>query len=221
MTKKRGIAVKKAIVMLFLIFFSIAFGAESNSVYPHFSSVELDSLRTQNARAYKRVLHYQTQLEKLAKLPQDEQLKRLNLYLNGLLSQYDDITNATPEHWATPKEFLRVGFGDCEDYALIKYYSLIRLGFDAKKLSLVIVKEKFRGGDHMVLAYFDKPKKPPLILDNLSFKVLRLDKRVDLEARFFLNASGVYTIDEGYTLNKVAHNSKEFEEVQRRVGKNL
>lgn len=212
---------KKTFLILFWILLSITFGSESNSVYPHFSSAELDSLRTHNTRAYKRVLHYQTQLKKLAKLPQDEQLKRLNLYLNGLLSQYDDVTNATPEYWATPKEFLRVGFGDCEDYALIKYYSLIRLGFDVKKLSLVVVKEKFRGGDHMVLAYFDAVKKPPLILDNLSFKVLRLDKRVDLEAQFFINPDGIYTIDEAYTLNKVAQNSKEFEEIRRRVGKNL
>ncbi len=202
------------------LFASAAFSLTNSSVYPHFSSDELTTLKAKDRRAYARVLDYQMQLEKLTKLSQDKQLARVNLYLNGLLSQHDVITNATPEQWATPKEFLLAGFGDCEDYALIKYYSLIRVGFDERKLFLLIVKEKFRGGDHMVLAYFDTKNIAPLILDNLSFKILRLDKRVDLEAQFFINTSGVYTSNSTFVLKKIAKEYTAFNEIQKRVSKN-
>lgn len=201
-------------------FASAAFSMSNSGVYPHFSSSELATLKAKDSRAHARVLDYQRELKKFAKLSQNEQLARVNLYLNGLLSQHDAITNATPEMWATPKEFLYVGYGDCEDYALIKYYSLIRLGFEENKLFLLIVKEKFRGGDHMVLAYFDTTNAAPLILDNLSFRILHLDKRVDLEAQFFINASGVYTSNTAFELKKVAQKHPAFSEIQRRVSQN-
>jgi predicted transglutaminase-like cysteine proteinase len=160
-------------------------------------------------------------MQKLQKLPNDEQLKKINLYLNALLPQFDAITHKQEEHWATPKEFLEVGYGDCEEYALIKFYSLLRLGFDADKLYLLIAKEKFRGGRHMVVAYFDTPKRAPLILDNLSFKILRLEKRVDLEAEMFINASGVYKLKEGFKLTKITHRHKEFQEIDMKVKRGL
>lgn len=171
--------------------------------------------------AEKRVRAYEMQMQKLQKLPSDEQLKKINLYLNALLPQYDAITHQQEEHWASPKEFLRVGYGDCEEYALIKLYSLLRLGFDGDKLYLLIAKEKFRGGRHMVLAYFDTPKRAPLILDNLSFRILRLDKRVDLESEMLINASGIYRLEKEFKLTKIAHEYKEFQEIDTKVKKGL
>lgn len=154
-------------------------------------------------------------------LPQEKQLIRVNAYLNRLLPQYDDVIQKTEDNWATPKEFLRIGYGDCEDYAIIKYYSLIKLGFDAKKLFLTIVKEKFKGGYHMVLSYFDRSDPSPLVLDNLSFKILTLNKRTDLEALYFINASGLYKLTPSSELIKVAKSYKEFEALQKKVKNNL
>ena len=61
-----------------------------------------------------------------------------NFYLNQLLPQYDDVMQKQEDYWATPKEFLIAGYGDCEDYVIIKYFTLIKLGFDKNKLFLTI-----------------------------------------------------------------------------------
>jgi predicted transglutaminase-like cysteine proteinase len=154
-------------------------------------------------------------------LSNKEKLIRVNAYLNRLQPQYDDVIKKREDDWATPKEFLRVGYGDCEDYVLIKYYSLIKLGFDEKRLFITVVKEKFHGSLHMVLSYFNVKGDAPLILDNLSFKILDLKKRVDLEAIYFINSTGVYKIDTNFKLIKVAQKYKEFEELKLKVEKNL
>lgn len=55
------------------------------------------------------------------------------------------------DYAATPTEFLKHG-GDCEDYAIAKYLSLRKLGFDGDKLKIVMVRLLKGGEDHAVLA---------------------------------------------------------------------
>lgn len=125
-----------------------------------------------------------------------------------------------PDYWATPKEFLICGFGDCEDYAIIKYYSLLKLGFDETKLFVTIVREKYKGASHMVLSYFKTENESPLILDNLSFKILDLKTRTDLEAQKFINTTGVYKLSDDNKLIKVSEKSNNFLLLTKRVKEN-
>jgi predicted transglutaminase-like cysteine proteinase len=205
----------KIILLLFFPFFLLA------QEYPYFTDKELNSLQSRDNMSKNRILDYEKQIHFFKTLTQDEQLKKVNLYCNRLQAQYDDITYKQEDNWATPKEFLALGYGDCEDYVLLKYYTLIKLRFDEKRLYLTVVKERFRGGIHMVLSYFKEQDKAPLILDNLSFMILPLHKRVDLQAIYFINKSGVYTIDASFKLTKVAQSYKEFEELKMKVRKNL
>ena len=190
------------------------------ATYPSFTNSELRAINKNSIIAKNRIVDYQNTLLTLKTLDKEIQLNRMNFYLNRLLPQYDDVINNKLDNWATPKEFLTVGYGDCEDYVIIKYYSLIKLGFDEKKLYLTLVKEKFRGGNHMVLTYFKTQGKSPLVLDNLSFKILDLNTREDLEAEIFINSSGVYKLQEDSRLLKVAHKYKEFEELKVKVKNN-
>ncbi|MEA1982775.1 MAG: transglutaminase-like cysteine peptidase, partial [Campylobacterota bacterium] len=137
---------------------------------------------------------------------------------NQLLPQYDAVINKQENHWATPKEFLITGYGDCEDYVIIKYFSLIKLGFDENKLFLTVVKENYYGQHHMVLSYFDSKQNYPLFLDNLSFKILNLKERKDLQAQTFINSTGVYKLQDG-KLVKIAHRSLEYTELLKRIKK--
>lgn len=188
--------------------------------YPTFSKQELHNINKTNTISKNRILDYQKSMRSFQKYSKDQQLQKINFYLNRLLPQYDDITKHKEDDWATPKDFLKIGYGDCEDYVIIKYYSLIKLGFDEKKLFLTIVKEKFKGGQHMVLTYFNTKRNPPLVLDNLSFKILTLNKRNDLEAKFFINTTGIYEIDSNYSLVKVADKYAKFEELRSKVSQN-
>ena len=202
---------------LLLTLFTYALFAQE---YPSFTSQELQNLDRSDRIAKNRILDYEKQVKICSSLPRKKQLQKINFYLNTLLPQYDAIINKKEDNWATPKEFLRVGYGDCEDYVIIKYYTLIHLGFDEKKLFITVVKEKFYGGYHMVLSYFKYKGKSPLVLDNLSFKILPMSKRSDLEAQYYINSTGVYKLLKNNQLHKVADKYKEFEELQKKVSKN-
>lgn len=64
--------------------------------------------------------------------------------------------------WATPVELMRRG-GDCEDFAIAKYFLLIELGVAMSDLRLVAQ----RGPDHMVLLVHARGDQW-LVLDNLA-----------------------------------------------------
>jgi predicted transglutaminase-like cysteine proteinase len=205
-------------VFLTFLFFWLCLDAQE---YPSFSPSELKAIEKQDKRAKNRILNYEKSIQALQDKAKKEQLKTINFQLNRLLPQYDSVINKKEDNWATPKEFLQVGFGDCEDYVLIKYYSLIKLGFDEKKLFLTIVKENYYGGHHMVLSYFEKKETSPLILDNLSFKILTLEKRPDLSAELFINSQGVYKLNAKNKLIKVANRYKEFEALKKKIKQNF
>lgn len=135
------------------------------------------------------------------------------------MPQYDAVIKNKEEHWATPKEFLITGYGDCEDYAIIKYFTLVKLGFEKERLFLTGVKDKYSGGYHMVLSYFQDKDKSPLILDNLSFKILSLQKREDLEVDIFINSYGVFKINKDNKLIKKARFTKKFTDLLEKIKK--
>ena len=59
------------------------------------------------------------------------------------------------------------GQGDCEDFAIAKYFSLVRMGVPSERLRLTFVKALTQNQAHMVLAYYPSSSAQPLILDNL------------------------------------------------------
>jgi len=205
----------QTVILLFLSTFLLA------QSYPSFSKKELETIRSKNQIAKNRILYYEENIRNLQNETKLIQLNKVNFQLNRLLPQYDSVIHHKEDIWATPKEFLTIGYGDCEDYVIIKYYSLLKLGFDEKKLFLTIVKERYKGGLHMVLSYFKEKKSSPLILDNLSFRILSLAERVDLEVIYFINNTGVYEQKSNKNLKKISYKYKEFEELKRKVAKNL
>lgn len=146
-----------------------------------------------------------------------KQLTKTNLYLNKLEYKDDKLNNNKRDHWATPKEFLTCGLGDCEDYAIIKYFTLLKLGFSSDKLFITLAYDTLSKRNHMVLSYFIEDSQPPLILDNLSLEVLNLTKRDDLIITAFINTKGVYKLDNSGKLTKTKHRSRKFKDLLKRV----
>lgn len=143
-------------------------------------------------------------------------LKALNNYINAITSLDDNPRNAMIDIWSTRAEFLSKGGGDCEDYAITKYYSLKDMGVSEKNMCLIVVKEKYSGYDHMVLGVWTKQNTPPLILDNLSFKVLPLNKRVDLAPSYCMNENGYFTIDKNGNTKKANIAFKAYEKMLKK-----
>ena len=100
-----------------------------------------------------------------------EKLVQINTFFNQV-EFADDIDHwGENDYWATPLEFLATDAGDCEDYSIAKYFSLIELGVSEDKLRLTYVKApKFKQA-HMVLTYFSTQHSVPLVLDNLNTEI--------------------------------------------------
>lgn len=79
-------------------------------------------------------------------------LSAVNTAVNARITYRDDRdAYGKVDHWATPGEAL-TSYGDCEDYAFVKYLSLIELGIPHAQMRIVIVKDTARDIGHAVLA---------------------------------------------------------------------
>ena len=143
-------------------------------------------------------------------------LELVNSYLNTIMPRYDDFYNTNVDVWSTRGEFLRRGGGDCEEYAISKRDSLKDLGLDNQKC-LLVVKEKNTKRYHMVLAVWENLQKEPLILDNLSFRVLPLSKRYDLEPEYCLMDGKYFKIKkDGINLEPINIRMQTYENLLRK-----
>ncbi|GAA0340001.1 transglutaminase-like cysteine peptidase [Bowmanella denitrificans] len=96
------------------------------------------------------------------------------------------------DYWATPIESLVSQRGDCEDYAILKYASLRAMGVEEDNLRLMYVRATTVNEPHMVLIYIDAEQPMPLVLDNLTDKILPADQRQDLRPVYAFNGQGLW-----------------------------
>lgn len=141
--------------------------------------------------AQARLSSWNNLLEHGSTLDEEGKLTAVNQLINGSVSYVSDQQAwGTEEYWATPSETLSTGQGDCEDFAIAKYFSLVKMGIPAERLRLTYVKA--RDSAHMVLAYYKNPQDQPLILDNLIGAILPAAERKDLLPVYAFNAEGIY-----------------------------
>lgn len=78
------------------------------------------------------------------------QLSQLNSYINESAG-YDPqaVAAGRADVWRAPLQFLGLR-GDCEDYAIAKYFSLLALGYEETDLRVVVVKDSIRQVIHAV-----------------------------------------------------------------------
>lgn len=140
-----------------------------------------------------RKLAYETMISNSVDLPPSAKLKAVNHFFNKQIHyQSDRQAWGQKDYWATPSETLTKGAGDCEDFAIAKYYALKQLGMDEAKLKIVYVRSNQFKDPHMVLAVTAKPGGDPLILDNIAESISPLSNRTDLTLVYAFNDSGLY-----------------------------
>ena len=123
-------------------------------------------------------------------------IKNVNEFFNQITYKTDAAHWKQKDYWATPFEFMGTGAGDCEDYAIAKYFSLIKLGIPDDKLRITYVIYKKANSRfeqaHMVLTYYHKTGAEPVILDNINRRLELASKRDDLKPVYSFNASGLW-----------------------------
>ena len=130
---------------------------------------------------------------------QDErrQLAQVNEFFNlRIVFTPDSEVWSQDDYWATPLQALAAGRGDCEDYVIAKYVSLLAMGMPRPKLRLVYVRARLPDEPepvpHMVLAYYANPGAEPLVLDNLRAEVWPASRRPDLTPVFSFDSERLW-----------------------------
>ncbi len=124
-------------------------------------------------------------------VPATEGLQRINSFLNRVPYREDIVHWRVEDYWATPAETVASNGGDCEDYAIAKYFLLKELGVPLERLRMVYVRAGKSAQPHMVLAYYAQPDAEPLILDNLEDRVRSASNRPDLAPVYSFNEEDV------------------------------
>ncbi len=171
--------------------------------------------------AVDRLLEWEEMIRSTKRRQSDyEKLESVNRFFNSRVRYAEDIDVwGVEDYWATPFEFLGKNEGDCEDFAIAKYFSLKALGVKEEKLNIMYVKALHLGIAHMVLAYYSTPEADPLILDNIIDDILPGSKRTDLLPVFGFNGSGLWTAKQRAqgALPARSERLRPWQELQRRM----
>lgn len=128
--------------------------------------------------------------------PDNQKLVMVNDFFNQSIAfNSDQNIWGKSDYWATPVETMGRQTGDCEDFSIAKYITLIKLGIPSSKLRLVYVKADVGLAvpqAHMVLAFYPTPASEPIILDNLNRDIRPASKRTDLMPVFSFNSDGLW-----------------------------
>lgn len=185
---------------------ALVLSAVSPQASQHHASASIDFVQTRlqwdnlgftkNNDALER---WQILLQRLGSLNTQEQLRHVNTFVHDTLAyQTDQSLWGQEDYWATPLETLAKGRGDCEDYVILQYVSLLNAGISDDQLRLIYVRARIGGPTspitqpHMVLGYFPEPGAEPLLLDSLMEDILPASERTDLTPVFSFNSSELW-----------------------------
>jgi predicted transglutaminase-like cysteine proteinase len=154
--------------------------------------------RREGTRAVASVALLQPLLRQAAEMDDRTRIHAVNQFYNRRIAFRDDVDAwGQVDYWASPLEAMQKGEGDCEDYAIAKYFSLLAAGTPMQRLRMVYVRAQLGPPGsptqaHMVLAYHETPESDPLILDNLVDDVRPASRRPDLTPVFSFNGEGLW-----------------------------
>ena len=140
-----------------------------------------------------RLVSWEELLQRYSGATDREKLEKINSFFNKKIFFAKDIdVYGVEDYWATPVECLSRGAGDCEDYAIAKYFSLKMMGVAEEKLRIAYVKALQYNMFHMVMLYYSNPGADPLVLDNLVDSIKPASERGDLLPIFTFNGAGLW-----------------------------
>lgn len=153
--------------------------------------------------AKRRLIGWQTLIQQasLQNISEHQKLSLVNNFFNIYQFIPDSIHWHKEDYWATPLEFIISKGGDCEDFAIIKYFTLRALNVSEQKILITYVKALGINQAHMVLSYYDTPDSMPLVLDNLISEIKPAAERSDLVPVYSFNGLGVW-LASGKSLGK-------------------
>ena len=152
-----------------------------------------------------------------------EKLQLVNDFFNRIRYVSDFEHWGMEDYWATPAEMLVTNGGDCEDYAIAKYFTLVAMGVDPNKLKITYVKARVNNKmiAHMVLTFYSRTNAVPLVLDSLNKQIRPATQRPDLTPVYAFNGDGLWIVKSRTQQNRVGGSGKIrfWNEMKSRMGK--
>lgn len=174
-------------------------------------------------RSGERLSNWNNLMKSVRNKPAKVKARKINSYFNQYRYKYDTTVEdgkvlRKGDYWRTFKNFVGQLGGDCDDYALAKYHSLVKLGVPKNKLQLWLGSYRSKKLNHMVLAYYVDNSRDPLILDNNTRTPIKYSKRTNFKPWFYINEKGYGAFKQNirdpeykkYPNTAAAHFSKSF-----------
>ncbi|MCW5730836.1 MAG: transglutaminase-like cysteine peptidase [Alphaproteobacteria bacterium] len=117
--------------------------------------------------------------------PVEEQIRAVNTFMNRRPYIVDMVNWGVEDYWASPGEFIEKD-GDCEDYAIAKFFALRSLGHEELDLRVAVVQDLNLKVAHAVLVV------------RLDRRILVLDNQISqvVEEKLIRHYRPVYSISE-------------------------
>lgn len=135
------------------------------------------------------------QWAKLYRLARNANLKTKLKYVDDFFNQWPYIHDAklwkTADLWAAPREFMMYG-GDCEDFAIAKFYALKALGVPAKTMCIAVVNDFKAMITHVVLVVENPARNEFYVLDNAAKAIYKNGSLDVYEPVCFVNEDNVW-----------------------------
>ena len=151
---------------------------DSERSFSSFSRAGLALWPMQRARSWLRLRN------RLRNAPLVQQAVEVNAFCNAWPHREDRDAWGREEYWANPLEFAHSS-GDCEDYAIAKYYALRDLGVPAEKLRIAGVWNREKKEGHGVLFVYDQSA--VYVLDNATAHVRLASELDNYVLTYFVN----------------------------------
>ena len=205
-------------ISLFLLLFNVE--VLSSSIYDVEESLfESDILSMYGSHSHNRAKEIFVKL-KLFKNKRDiSKVKSVNDIINQNIKYLSDEVNwNTNDYWSTPFELIGNGYGDCEDYAIAKFFLLLKMGIPKEKLKIVYARQLEVDKPHMVLAYHESENNI-YILDNYDKRLLKINQRKDLIPIYSFNSKSIWITNINKKDKKVVNHSglSKFEDLIVRI----
>lgn len=192
MARKYSIVKWIVFLQICLFFFVILSPALTGENFKLNKDVLIKAEKKYGKAALERLIQWEDLIRRDKHSTDLEKLEKVNNFFNKMEFVNDIDLWGVKDYWATPIQFICKGAGDCEDFAIAKYFTLKAMGVSEAKLNVTYVKAINYNMPHMILTYYKKQGAEPLILDNLIDTIEFASKRNDLVPIFTFNGTGLW-----------------------------
>ena len=189
-----------------VIFSSVALSDDASSTFTTYFFQDIENKH--GIRARKRAEKWQQIIISSDTDNEWKQIHKINHFFNQSIKEQDDaLLWGQKDYWASPFETINKGYGDCEDYAIAKFFSLRELGIPENKLRLLYARQLDNKQPHMVLIYYQSSGAQPLVLDNINTKIQAINKRSDLKPIYSFNSKGMWLMKKNGSEKKIKNSA--------------